>query len=359
MDTSRKLKVIFHDFPGGAEGFELIARFCYNNGRTEITPSNIFLLNCAANFMEINTNGSQTPILKDQLEKSLEGISYWTWSELLVALKQCQDLLPATNSSCIFQKFLDSLVGRLALPNVSSSHTSSSDSSRFQFSSDTISTDTMRNSCSRTTWWFEDLAFLNIDMIERVIKTMVSQKFDHATISKFLFYYQKSRFLDAVPAEKRKVTEEVINLLSLLDRSSLSCKGLFEIFRVALSLKISKCCKKKLESLIGSQLDQATLDDLLVPSPNGKDYMYNVSFVLRLVKSFLLEGSYPLTRSQKVATLMDLYAMEVAPDSYLKPSKFAALTMALPDVARDSCDKIYQAVDMYLEVWHLFAYVFP
>ena len=52
----------------------------------------------------------------------------------------------------------------------------------------------------------------------------------------------------------------------------------------------------------------------------------------------------------KVATLMDLYIAEVAPDPYLKPSKFLALIVALPESARDSYDEVYRAIDMYLEV---------
>lgn len=178
---------------------------------------------------------------------------------------------------------------------------------------------------------------------------MVSQKLDHVTLSRFLFYYQKSRFFIAGPAEKSKTTEVVVTLLSSLDRSSVSCKGLYDILRMALSLKVSKCCKNILESLIGSQLDQATLDNLLVPSPHGKGCIYYVNLVLRLLKSFL-GGQFSSTQLKKVAALTDLYIAEVAPDSSLKPTKFVALVAALPDSARDSYDGIYQATDIYLEV---------
>ncbi|PQQ13873.1 BTB/POZ domain-containing protein [Prunus yedoensis var. nudiflora] len=39
-----------------------------------------------------------------------EGISFWTWTNLVVALKQCQDLLPASISSSILEKILDCLI---------------------------------------------------------------------------------------------------------------------------------------------------------------------------------------------------------------------------------------------------------
>lgn len=350
--------MIFNDFPGGAEGFELVARFCYNNGRTAITHSNILLLNSAANFLGMEGNGSSKPNLIDQTEKSLEGIIFWTWSELLEALKQSQDLLPATKSSVMLQDILDCLIGRLSLPSVvASPFARSSDNSSCKFSCDTISTDSLKNNSSQLTWWFEDFLFFNVDMIDKVIKTMVYQKFDQAIICKFLFYYHKSRCLGAASAEKHKITKVVVSLLCLLDRGSLCFKGLFEIYRVALGLKISKFYKNKIESLMGSQLDQATIDYLLAPSPHGRDYSYDVNLVLRLVQAFLIECSClsSTSRLKKVASLMDMYLGEVAPDSHVKPSKFVALVLVLPDYARESYDHIYRAMDLFLEVCCNFA----
>ena len=353
-------KVIFHDFPGGGENFELVTRFCYNNGIIEINPSNIALLNCAAHFMEMNDSVSRRNNLLEQTEKSLEQISYWSWSELLVALKQCQDLLPVVNSSGILQKCLDSLIGRVALASGSEASpypsNSSPDSSGFRVSCDTRSTESLKNSYSRVTWWFEDLLVLNPNLIEMVVKSMISLKYDHAIIIRFLFYYQKSKFVTATSNEKRKITESIVDLLCFLDQSFVSCKSLFGILRVVLSLNISKGCRNKLESMIGSQMDQATLDNLLVPSPHGCNYLYDVNLVLRFLKAFLSKGisKISLICLRRVSSLMDLYIAEVAPDPSLRPSKFIALTSALPGTARESYDGIYHAMDMYLEVMHCF-----
>lgn len=352
--STRNLKVIFHDFPGGAESFELMSRFCYNNGKTQISPSNISHLHCAAQFMEMNNSVSATNNLLEQTEKSLEEISYWTWSELLVALKQCQDLLPVVNSSGVLQKCLDSLAGRLTLASEASPcpSTSSPDSSGFRFSCDTKSTESLKTNLSRGTWWFEDLLILSPVLVEMVVKSMVARKIDHLMISRFLFYYQKSKFCAATSDEKRKVVETVIDMLCTLDGGSVSCKSLFGILRVSMTLNINKSSRNKLESMIGSQLDQAALDNLLIPSPHGMNYLYDVNLVLRFLKAFLLGGICQASAMQlrKVASLMDSYIAEVAPDPRLKPSKFLAIAMALPDSARDSYDELYRAVDMYLEV---------
>ncbi|KAL2474212.1 BTB/POZ domain-containing protein [Forsythia ovata] len=350
----RNLKVIFHDFPGGAENFELITRFCYNNSKVDINPFNITDLNCAAYFMEMNkfVTGSQN--LLEQTEKSLEDTRYWTWSELMVALKRCQNFLPVASSSGILEKCLDSVIGRVASSCETSPcpSVSSPDSSKFRASCDTRSSESLKSSFLRVAWWFEDLVQLDIHLIEMLVKSMVSRNFNHNIIIKFLFYYQKSRLASAFSDEKIRMVEAVVEMLYSLDLSTVSYKSLFGMLRVSLHVNINKCCRNKLEIMIGSQLDQATLDDLLVPSPVRARYLYDVNLVLRLVKSFLAKGVWclPLSRLKKVASLVDLYIAEVAPDPHLKPSKFLALIRALPDSARDSFDGIYHSVDLYLEV---------
>ncbi|XP_062013367.1 BTB/POZ domain-containing protein At3g22104-like [Rosa rugosa] len=321
------LKVIFHDFPGGAEGFELMTRFCYNNGTTEITPSNLVLVYCIADFMEMDGD------ILLQAQNTLDGISSWTWSELLVALKQCQDLLSPSNSSLILQIVMDCIIGKLSCPFFPTPYN-------------------LKSNCSMKTWWFEDLMFLNTKSIEMVIRSLISKEIEQSTVFRFLLRYHQSKCFGAKPEEKYKITEVVIGLLSLLDRSFLSFKGLFNIYQAALNMKVGKKYKNKLEIMIGSQLDQATIDYLLVPSPCGKKYVYDVNLILRLGKSFLLqEGGHLSQKSHftKVAKLMDLYLAEVAPDFHLKPSKFAALVMMLPASVRESHDRIYDAIAVYFK----------
>ncbi|XP_062106189.1 BTB/POZ domain-containing protein At3g22104 isoform X1 [Humulus lupulus] len=352
--TTSSLKIVFHDFPGGAECFELMLRFCYNNSMTQITPSNITPLRCAAEFMDMKSSVSGTGNLMEQTEKSFEDMRYWSWSELLMVVKQCQSLLPASESSGVLERCLDSLVGRLSLTCEASPcpSTSSPDSSGVRFSCDTKSTESLKTVFSRATWWFEDLLFLSPVLVEMLGKTMVSRKFDHALLSRFLVYYHKSKLYTVSSSEKCKIVDTVVDMLCILDQSCVSCKSLFEIHRVALNLKITKSSRNKLESMIGSQLEQATLDNLLVSSPYGTNYLYDVNLVLRLFKAFLRGGLCQASamRLNKVASLMDLYIAEVAPDPYLKPSKFLALITVLPESARDSYDEVYRAVDMYLEV---------
>lgn len=343
--TSKTLKVIFHGLPGGPDAFELMTKFCYNNGSIQITPINTLLLHFIAHFMEM------THDLIMQTEKSLECIPYWTWCETLIAFQQCQEFFQASNSSGVLDKIIDSLVRRIVTASDTSPLSSSPDSSALRLSFDTRSTLSMRNS-NHPSSWFEDLLILNSDTIEKFINCMVSRKVDHSTISRFLFYYLKHRNLNAPTDEKRKTTEIIIGLLYSLDTDSFSFKSLFGILRMSSSLDLSKCCRSRLESMVGSQIDEATLDSLLVPAADqGMQCLYDVNLVLRFLKYFLQSSvQICVKRLKKVGSLMDLYITEVAPDPKLKPSKFVALITALPDSSRESHDAMYRAIDMYLQV---------
>ncbi|CAH8261385.1 unnamed protein product [Arabidopsis lyrata] len=106
--SNGNLKVIFNDFPGGGESFELVSRFCYNNGRLAVMPSNVVFLHCAAKFMEV------TKVL-EQTEKCMEEIRYWAWPEVLLCLKQCQEVETSPVADSLAAKLMDALVEKLCL----------------------------------------------------------------------------------------------------------------------------------------------------------------------------------------------------------------------------------------------------
>ncbi|KAE9591805.1 putative SKP1/BTB/POZ domain, NPH3 domain-containing protein [Lupinus albus] len=336
LDTNVCLKVIFNDFPGGAYVFELIVQLCYNNNSKKeiVTPSNVALLCSAANFLEMEC---------DAIENFLDGFSLWTWYELIEALKQCQGLLFSTKYIPILDRIVDQLIEKLVLSSATSPYTCSSNTS---------SNNSLRNSCSGETWWFEHLLFLKIDLMDKVIRRMIYHNFDNGIVSKFLFYYHKCTCFGDAQAEKNEITKFVIHLLSLLDKRSISCKDLFNLNRIVITSKTNTYCKSMIESLIGPLLDKATIDYLLLPPPHGHDHAYDVDFVLRLMHIFFFEASFELTsdRLKRVVIMMDLFLVEVAPDPYLKPSKFEALITVLPDSARESHDQLYIAMNMYLKV---------
>ena len=137
--SNGNIKVIFNDFPGGAECFELVSRFSYN-GQFTVVPSNVVLIHYAAKFMEV------TKVL-EQTEKCMKEIRYWAWPEVFLGLKQCQELEIASDTDSLAAKLMDALVEKLELsPSSAASACSlSPDSSLLRFSCDSKSTESFKN----------------------------------------------------------------------------------------------------------------------------------------------------------------------------------------------------------------------
>ncbi|KAL0433026.1 UNVERIFIED_CONTAM: BTB/POZ domain-containing protein [Sesamum latifolium] len=320
------VKLIFDEFPGGPEGFELILRFCYNGRRIDVSPCNVFLLHAAAEFLEIDEKHTM---------KYVESVHSWTRSELLDCLKQCQELLSFIKLSYMVQEILDAVVEKISMLNVSSPFAFSC--SDVQFSGD-MSTNSSTSSSFQTANWLRELE-LTVGLFERVVGTMILRKLDHGMICSFLLHYQRVKFVGLLSGEdKCKIIEVMIDALCSIKGSFMRFpfRHLCYMLQACFTLKVAKHYARSLERMIGSRLDEASLDDLLFPSPHRKTCAYNVDLILRLLKVFIgeIRTSPFLQRLKNVGCLIDLFLSEVAPDPHLKPCKFLALASGLPDTAR-------------------------
>ncbi|XP_010250318.1 PREDICTED: BTB/POZ domain-containing protein At3g19850-like [Nelumbo nucifera] len=352
------------DFPGGPDGFELISRFCYNNGRILVTPSNVSLLHCSAIFLEMTEKVSSFNLLQ-QTENFLEGIFDWSWNDTLVSLKSCESFFLSADSSGLLQKLISSLLAKIAqnsdtIPNALSSSSSSSPetTSGFRLSSSTKTAPETVKPCSSSTsskaWWFDDLTILPPKIIEKVIKTMGAYGTDNNSLilTKFLLHYlntavQRKGGIGS-KFEYGALADTAVYGVILMGKTAFSCRGLFWVLRVVSGLGLSREYRVRLERLIGGMLDQATLDDLLISGHEGGG-VYDVNLVLRLVRVFVNDDGLTVQKMKKVVRLIDKYMREISPDQNLKISKFLAVAESLPDSARDCFNGVYRAIDIYLE----------
>ena len=167
--------------------------------------------------------------------------------------------------------------------------------------------------------------------------------------------------------DQRMIIESLISLIPP-QKDSVSCSFLLRLLRMANLLKVAAALVTELEKRVGMQFEQATLADLLIPSYNTSETLYDVDLVQRLLEHFLVqeqtESSSPSRQSfaeapqrgtnpnakMRVARLVDSYLTEVSRDRNLSLTKFQVLAEALPDSARTCDDGLYRAVDSYLKV---------
>uniref|UniRef100_A0ACD5X450 Uncharacterized protein n=1 Tax=Avena sativa TaxID=4498 RepID=A0ACD5X450_AVESA len=359
MDDGRSYRVTFPDFPGGPGTFEAAAKFCYGV-RVELTPWNVAPLRCAAEYLEMNEEHAEDN-LAARAEAYLAQSVLRHPGEATKALKSCEELLPHAEELGIVARCVEAIAAR-----------SSAASSRS---------------------WSDDLAVLGLHMYKRVMAAMAAREDVRTTeaMESCLVSYAKatlpglSRSMRwrraSAPVsselEQRDLLEAVVASLPT-DKCSgrvVTAKFLFALLRTAHILRASGEARAALERKAATQLEQATLEDVLIPSYSGAtETLYDVDCVERVVRHFLAEeaagedeasSSAAITEEEaarattasrpsaaamvQVGKLVDNYLAEVASDANLKPAKFCELALALPDHARIYDDGVYRAVDIYLQ----------
>ena len=350
----------FNDFPGGPNGFEQVSRFCYSNGRVAITVSDVSLLYCCAFFLGMTEKASPNNLLR-QTEKFLEGMFFWSWNDILTNLRSCESFLSHADSYGLIQKLIFALLAKIAqssdmnfITSSSSSSSSPETSYSFRLSSTSKTTPESTSPCNKSgkAWWFDDLAILSPKIIEKIIRNSgaYGNQNNSFTLTRFLLHYLKSRPQGSPnsKSEYRGLADTAVHGVILVGKTKFSCRKLFWVLRVVSAFSLSKDYRVGLERLIGENLDEATVDDLLVSGHNKG--VYDVNLVIRLIRVFVKDAGVSLQKMKKVGRLIDKYLREISPDQNLKISKFLAVAESLPDSARDCFDGVYRAIDIYLQV---------
>ncbi|XP_010923665.1 BTB/POZ domain-containing protein At1g30440 [Elaeis guineensis] len=381
-DHSEGCVIELHDVPGGAKAFELVVKFCYGV-KLELTASNVVYLRCAAEHLQMTEDIVEGNLIS-QTETFLNQVVLRSWKDSLKALQTCDDLLPHAENLHIVRKCIESLAVKACTdPNLFGWPMMEHGIMQSPGGSvlwNGISTGARPRQC-RSDWWYEDVSSLSLPMYKRLISVMESRGIRREIIAGSLTYFAKRYLpglnrrhspgtvaLTAAPSEEeqRHLLEEIDSLLPH-QKGVASTKVLFGLLRTAMILRASPSCISNLEKRIGMQLDQATLEDLLLPNFSySMETLYNVDCVQRILEHFLvmdqatggaspgladeqLTGSPSLTPITTVAKLIDGYLAEVAPDINLKLPKFQSLAAAVPDYARPLDDGLYRAIDIYLK----------
>ncbi|XP_022751337.1 BTB/POZ domain-containing protein At5g66560-like [Durio zibethinus] len=399
QDGEDQYQISLPDFPGGSETFETTAKFCYGV-KIDLSSSTVVPLRCAAEFLEMTDEFSEDNLIS-KTERFLSQSIFKSLKESIKALKSCESVMSLAESLGIVQRLIDSIASRA----------SSTDPTLFgwpvndgiieakgassQALWNGIETGLRRKTLARTSnveFWFEDLALLSLPLFKRLILTLKMRDLRPEIIESCLMCYAKkyipgtsrsnrkpsSSSASVVSEnEQREILETIISNLPLEQspsRSSTATRFLFGLLRTANILNTSESSKAALEKKIGFQLEQATLDDLLIPSYSYlNETLYDVDCIERILGYFLggleerkaagieaetggnnnniinINNNVRPPALLLVGKLIDGYLSEIASDVNLKPEKFYNLANSLPDQARNFDDGLYRAVDLYLK----------
>ncbi|KAM7521511.1 hypothetical protein LguiA_011413 [Lonicera macranthoides] len=354
--------------PGGAEAFELAAKFCYGLN-IDFKLSNIAMLRCAAHFLEM-TEELADKNLETRTELFLKETVLTSISNSISVLHHCETLLPISEEINLVSRIITAIANNACKEQL----TTGLSKLDHNFPSKPI---TNMESETPKDWWGKSLTMLNLDFFQRVLSAVKAKGLNQDMISKILINYAhnslqgllvrdvqlaKGTFLDSELQKKQKLlVEAIVSLLPSQSRkSTVPMAFLSSLLKSAIASLASISCRSDLERRIGLQLDQAILEDILITANshgNNHNPIYDTDTILRIFSIFLnldeddddenqlreesemvydfdSPGSPKQSSMLKVSKLLDNYLAEVALDPILNPSKFIALAELLPDHAR-------------------------
>ncbi|XP_023543838.1 BTB/POZ domain-containing protein At5g47800 [Cucurbita pepo subsp. pepo] len=353
-----------HDVPGGAEAFELCAKFCY--GMTiNISAHNLVPALCAAKFLRM-TEAVEKGNLVLKLEAFLHSCILVGWKDSIVTLQSTLKLPEWSENLGIVRKCIDSIVEKILTPHskVSWSYTY------------TRPGYTKKNSQSvPKDWWTEDLSDLDIELFRCIILAVRSTYILPPQLIGEALHVYACRWLpdtaNVKPSEtkitkskedlekNRQILEKIVGMIPS-DRGSVSVGFLLRLLNIANYLAVSSTTKTELIRRSSLQFEEAKVSDLLFPSQSTSNtHFYDVDSVVAVLEclralwrrqySGAAENSHFLRYIRKVGKLVDSYLRVVVMDINMPVSKVIQLVEALPDIARPNHDDLYKAINMYLK----------
>ncbi|KAL8127475.1 BTB/POZ domain-containing protein DOT3 isoform X1 [Apium graveolens] len=365
-DSGYNIKL--ENFPGGSETFETVLKFCYGFP-VGLNPSNVAALRCAAEFLEM-TEELEDGNLIYKTEAFLTFVVLSSWRDSIIVLKSCESLSPWAQNIQLVRRCRDSIAQKASRENPNRGDIVNNES-----------------------WWFDDVATLCIDHFMRIITAVRANGTKPETIGSCIMKYAE-KWLPSMDEEigvrrygsgknelkwnissggkqggtahhkeHKLVIESLVSILPI-QNEGVSCKFLLWMLKMATIYLVSPALIFELEKRVGMTLENANVDDLLIPSYTIGDQgmpvyspgfteeytAHNIGVVQRILEHFLMhEHQQQKPVKSGISKLLDNYLAEVARDPNLSVSKFQALAETLPENARTCDDGLYRAIDIYLK----------
>ncbi|KAI3691489.1 hypothetical protein L2E82_49850 [Cichorium intybus] len=357
------------NFPGGAETFEIVLKFCYGFP-VSLNSRNAAPLRCAAEFLDM-TEELEDGNLISKTDSFLTLVVFSSWKDSITVLKSCESLSPWAENLQIVRRCCDSIASA-AQGNFTTTETPSEQSR-----------------------WLNDVATLRIDHFMKIVTSMTLKGLRPGLLGSCIMIYAEKWLLGTdvetegskrytngknelqwsiQPGrspemefgqyqEQRRIIESLVSILPH-QKDAISCKFLLWMLKMAMVYSVSPAFISELEKRIGMVMDNASVYDLLIPGyttaeqgkqvkSTGEQTLYNVDSVQRILEYFLMHEQQQQTQGHgntNISKLLDNYLAEIAGDPNLSATKFQVIAESLPDNARPCDDGLYRAIDIYLKV---------
>uniref|UniRef100_A0A0D9VWC2 NPH3 domain-containing protein n=1 Tax=Leersia perrieri TaxID=77586 RepID=A0A0D9VWC2_9ORYZ len=367
------------DIPGGPSAFEICAKFCYGMIVT-LNAYNVLAARCAAEYLEMFETIDKGNLIY-KIDVFLTSSIFRAWKDSIILLQSTKSLLTWSENLKVINHCIDSIASKALIDpsEVEWSYTYNRKKLPSENGHDSHWNGVRKQLIVPKDWWVEDLCDLEVDLYKRVIVTIKAKGRTPAiVIGEALRAYAYRRLLgsledavsNGVDCTKHRAALETIIYLLPTEKGSVSSGFLLKLLRAACLLEAEEYYHNILIKRIGTQLDGASVSDLLIPANTSENMLYNVDLIIAIVEEFISQHSdtgkmnfeddeeivevdnhtsVSSTSNLAVANLIDGYLAEIAKDANLPLSKFIALAEMVLPASRKMHDGLYRAIDMYLK----------
>lgn len=171
-----------NDIPGGPQGFELGAKFCYGIN-FELTIQNIAMARCVAEFLEMTENYAIGNLIA-RTEAYINEVGLKSLTSAVSILQSSETFLPISENIKLVTRCVDS-IAFIVMKECEFSMSASGGCSSDGLDSSSSSFCHLKV----VDWWAEDLIVLRIDIFEKVLLALVSRGFKQFALGPVLMLY--------------------------------------------------------------------------------------------------------------------------------------------------------------------------
>ncbi|CAL4905574.1 unnamed protein product [Urochloa decumbens] len=381
-DDESNDEVDISDIPGGPAAFEICAKFCYGMIVT-LNAYNVLAARCAAEYLEMFETIDKGNLIY-KIDVFLSASIFRTWKDSIIVLQSTKSLQQWTENLKVINHCVDSIASKASMDpsEVDWSYTYNRKKLPSEIGLNSHWNGIRKQQTVPRDWWVEDLCDLEVCLYKKVILAIKAKgRTSSNVIGEALRAYACRRLFSSLDnavnngldcTKHCAALETIISLLPA-EKGSVSCSLLLKLLRASCLLGSGETYRNDLIKRIGTQLDRASVSDLLIPANSSDDAMYNADVVTAILEEFMLhhkDMSEPklqedddtmdaadnlmtsFSGSSKlavVAKLVDRYLSEIARDPSLPLEKFIALAESVPSASRLVHDALYRAIDVYLK----------
>ncbi|KAK4357856.1 hypothetical protein RND71_023466 [Anisodus tanguticus] len=366
-------EVYIHDVPGGPTSFEICAKFCYGMTVT-LNAYNVSAARCAAEYLGMHESVEKGNLIY-KVDVFLQSSIFRSWKDSIIFIQTTKSKLHLCEEVNLISHCIDAIASKTSIDvrKVDWSYTYNRTKIPEENGNDPNSNG-IRSRVVPNDWWVDDLCELEIDLYKRVIvniknKGIVPSEVIGVAIKAYTLRrfpgFRKGVFQFSDVSRSRSILETIVCLLPT-EKGSVPCSFLLKLLKASISVDSREMVKAELVKRIGQQLEEASVNDLLVQATDGQATMYDVHVFHKILEGFVMRdedlktqledgneipepGVLSVASKLMVVKLVDGYLTEIAKDPNLPLSIFVGLAEMVTDFPRPGHDSLYRAIDIYLK----------